>query len=301
VGRSKVTTPRPPLVGEATTFLDTEQPNDPADFVWSPDGAELAVEERGQLVGLWNAATGTRRTAIPVPGAVLSLRFTPDGATLLVVTVRGAAAFRSATGECLRFVAAASRRGAVRAAFGGPGLVATVDADGLVRAVDIATGELRWEVAAGDLATFDPAVTAADRLITRSGSDVAIRRFDTGAIHATVRPPEAGWQAHMSPDGRSAVFVAPDRRSYALADADGGQVRFREAIRGNSAYVSAMIPASARPKPGDGDPAKLAEVVFSDDGSTAAVSYALRGGLHRRGERQATAPLGYHRCRRGLW
>ena len=267
--------PRPPLAGEAVTFLDTERAPDDADFAWSADGAELAVEEPGQLVGLWDARTGTRRASVPVPGAVLSLRFSDDGATLRVVTMRGAAAFRAGTGECLRFVPVESRREALRAVFGGSatGVVATVNIDGLVRALDVATGELRWQVEAGDLATFDPTVTAADRFVTQSGSGIAIRAFDTGAIVTTVRPPEAGWLAHLAPDARSAMFVAPDRRAFALADPDGGRVRLRQALRGNSAYVSGMIPEADRPRPGDGDPAEVNAVVFSADASIAAVTY----------------------------
>jgi WD40 repeat protein len=267
--------PRPPLVGEAVTMLDTEQAVDVADFAWSPSGEELAVEEPGQAVGLWHVKTGTRRASLPVPGSVLSLRFATDGATLLVVTMRGAVAFRTATGECLRFVPAASRREAMRAAFGGPdlGMLATADVDGVVRAVDIATGAPRWEVRAGDGATFEPTVTAADRLVTRSGSQLLVRRFDTGQVIAEVRPPEPGWQAHLAPDGRSALFVAPDRRAYALADPDGGRVRLRETIRGTVVYLPSMVAPGERQSASDGAPAEVLAVVFSPDASTVVVTH----------------------------
>jgi WD40 repeat protein len=53
-------------------------------LTFSPDGLRLATGGADQAVRLWDATTHQLQKELPVPGQVLSLAFSPDGATLAV-------------------------------------------------------------------------------------------------------------------------------------------------------------------------------------------------------------------------
>lgn len=71
--------------GSSTTW--EEGPDKPIDTVaFHPDGRRVATGDRGGGVCLWDAATYQRLRQFRCEGAVLRVRFSPDGATLAATT-----------------------------------------------------------------------------------------------------------------------------------------------------------------------------------------------------------------------
>src|SRR5262249_36214687 len=146
------------------------------------------------------------------PGDVFSIAFAADSATALVVASRGAVVVGTKTGDCLRFVPAISHRAARRAIFmPRASLIATLDAEGTLRAIDLADGQERWRASVGARAIFEPGVLAPDRLVVRVAASRTVIAPDGAKLGQVTAPPAPDWAATMAPDGRSILFVAPDK------------------------------------------------------------------------------------------
>ncbi|TMR96960.1 NACHT and WD repeat domain-containing protein [Nonomuraea basaltis] len=180
---------------------------------YSPDGTSLATAGNDKMIRLWDVATRTETARLPHPSRVLSLAYTPDGATLAAGAVAG-------TLYLWRHPAAATRADApliAPAVTADRSLLISGDSGHPVRLWDLRRGQERLPVSPGESGDR-PVVSDDGRLLATIAYGRAITLWDITTPHRPERLHR--WPIH---DLVTAAF-SPGNRTLATGDDDGNLI-----------------------------------------------------------------------------
>jgi WD40 repeat protein/DNA-binding SARP family transcriptional activator len=228
---------------------------------WSPDGARFAAADPDGAVVVHDAATGEPEQTIAAHDErVNGIAFSPDGALLGTTAEDGdAKVWDLETGDVLHSLQSPLGRDSLAPSFSPDGslFAASWWNEGLIRIVDVATGQVVREIRAPG-AGSRPRSTAFDP----SGTRIVVALEDGSTVVVDVRTGEvvvdlevaASASAAWSPDG-SSIATANGDGSARIFDARTGRQRL--ALHGHRARVNDV----------DWSPDSRRIVTASDDGS----------------------------------
>jgi WD40 repeat protein/serine/threonine protein kinase len=211
-------------------------------LAFSPDGTLLAVGENSGLIRLLDPATGGEKTTLRGHrNSVTALAFAPDGQTLASSSWDHTArlwSIASGKEQCI-FTNHTAWVSAVAFAPGGQ-TIASASADQSIRVwrTDTGTELARLQGHHGEVWAL--AFSPDGGFLASGGKDEAVkiwRAVTPSANVASPALPERATRLTLSPDGRRAAMITPDR-SLVLADADSGHTLWQ--LTGQTGTFSAV-------------------------------------------------------------